>query len=745
MGVATLSSRVQLPNGFIDITAIDYGSIIRIYIESGGGLFYEFSASEHIHKRHMIEFGLVNGTDPWARTIESGGRQYTILFPALTFTHQHGAEIEFKRHPVDLNIKNSALFHPLQNPAIAPNAGQPLEIKEHKPVYSTQGLNNAPMSYDDGTYVLGPVNQLMRTGPAWNGQAGKSNQWFSRSRNSMVVSSNKLAPNMGNMSRWQGNRMGFFYHERAGSGAWDAGSDVDTTIWSNKNYAGPKRFYEENLDYESYHACTTSVNGVGLVVATDVKGDFYIHKVADEGDAPDYIKVEPPYPSWVTSHTYMSRWEWNFNSTGTKVVGVPVNSVKDSTTSWQYMEHRLEGEGGTSCALKYPHPPEKWDIEDYEWYTDPIYQTYQRIMWTRDNTPGLVEFAIHIEVNDDGELTGASLALLQDDWFKSSGTYYIAADYEYNTDALITQTLEAYTDVPLTVPDNYTGDYMDFYAINNDDGNEDFMWWAPSNTNPETTAPRLDVIWKLNRDGVVVSEECLVRDFPIIKAHRDQSGLGPIGEEICGDTFTARIYDVYRVCQHGYFDPGDYFKYSQCITACDMRSVSYTVLSLGYDDKTHKLYANGHLLKTVNTGTTEVDVSDKPTHTVKVPYADIYAYWYSFQSFNSHFSGIHSHPEGHLAVCATDYYGPDAPCNDPYSYNAGPRTIPLVMLDYIRCADGSEGTHKDLFNETFAQTRDYDYYYQPQNMEENWLEPPNYQQAVDIGSFCTQGIWRTFK
>ena len=738
IGIDLLSSHVDLPNGYIKVKAsLDYTEA-EIYVEPQGGLFYEFTASDHVSASTF--------TDPHLETegvpIEVDGVTYLVLWPSLTFVKLHMADIEFKYNPLYIANPPEDFFFPLQEPAKAPNTGKPAKIKKYDPRFSVTGLNDAPTYWatepdDDGIqYIRGPLPGLARLQGTWNRQCMQPYVWYFNRGKMFVTSSNKLAPNMGNSHHVASSIMQNYPFVRNMQGSIDVGPDTDTLVFGKAYAKAIAVAKTDSLDYEMHHGVTVTVNGVSLFILTDVKGDFYVHKTSDSPDKIEYIKVTPPYPSWVSYDTFNGRWEWNFDSTGLRVVGCPYHSDSQAPkTEWQYMELD-EVDASNPCWREFPHAPDSIDIEDPRWFTDPVFREYGHINYARRQQTGICEFKIEIQISDDGELQDVKMHLLQHDWFGASGTYYVAADYEHNTDALITQHIEVYTEKPLVNRPEFSNDYMDLR-----DSSGVFTWWDSSNpcALPDHST-EMDVIWTMKRDGVEIAREPLLVGLPLRRGHTEQHGLGHVEDQICGDDWIGRNYDISERLNYGTC-LSHLYKNGQTITAVDMKSVSYTVLTLGYDHKTHRLYSNGHLLKEVSTGDESVEPA-VPKGKVRTPYHEIYSYWRYLNMYHLHSSSIRSHPHGHLAVCAVDYYGSDAPCNAPWDHSAlEERTIKLVTLDYIRLADGSETTHKELFNEAFKQDRDYTYYYEPIYDPERG----NVFQAHDVGSFGVSGVWRLFK
>jgi hypothetical protein len=79
---------------------------------------------------------------------------------------------------------------------------------------------------------------------------------------------------------------------------------------------------------------------------------------------------------------------------------------------------------------------------------------------------------------------------------------------------------------------------------------------------------------------------------------------------------------------------------------------------------------------------------------------------------------INSHPQGHWSINGT--------FNDDSNGD----------LDVIQAYSGTKPKerlkHKDMFNKAFDQSRDYTFYGTGQSIDS------------DTGTFCSQGIWKTF-
>jgi len=719
-GVSVLSRYFKVPDGYIDIHMTDYATNVRIHVESGGGLFYDFIATDHVTNRGAIAYDpeLYNGG---GKVITVDGVSIVVFNDSNTAIQVHGVEAKFNEQK-----ENKLLKFPLNDPALAPRFGKKINTLGVKGRLSSTGLNGAPTKasskYPAGTSIL----TRMHMPYIYNVQAAPEYKWYEETGKILVVSGLKCSS--ANTMDWTQEAMGDFPSRKHADSAIDIGGDIDTQLFSSTTADGINT--EENtLDFEMAHSCVRTVDGLQLFIVTDVKGDLYVYKTSDPSSAPNYIKVQPPYPSWVSPYTYNARWTWDFNKDGTKMVAVPYNSEMSNTISVEDHEWLPSG-----CGPYFTVPPEKYTIEDAEYFNLQYYASHGHNGYIRKNSPGYVEFQIDIQVVD-GDVSKVDLVLLRSDWHGASGIYYLAAAYEYNTDDLILQTIEAYTDVPL-VGTPISDSYMDTFWT--DISGDDWYQWKSLYTSYQTE-PKIDVIWKLVREGTVISKETLLREFPL--ARTGHLFYGFTGQ--CSDAFRGKMYDIYLLANTGQFGL-EYFKYSQAIEACDMKSATYAVRSYDYYRKGYKIISNGYTLKS---GGDTVDMSNLPSYGNKVVHPEILGYWASIQIKSDFFNFIDTHPDGHMAMCIPDYYQADAPVEAWWDDIANVAVEPPnEMIDYIRLADGSEGTHKDMFNEAFKQNRDYQFYYDPMYLPvPGWPNLPNAKDTHnDRGSFAVSGIWRTF-
>lgn len=716
-GVSVLSRYFKVPDGYIDIHMTDYATNVRIHVESGGGLFYDFIATDHVTNRGAIAYDpeLYNGG---GKVITVDGVSIVVFNDSNTTIQVHGVEAKFNEQK-----ENKLLKFPLNDPALAPRFGKKIDTLGVKGRLSSTGLNGAPTKasskYPSGTSIL----TRMHMPYIYNVQAAPEYKWYEEKGKILVVSGLKCSS--ANTMDWTQEAMGDFPSRKHADSAIDIGGDIDTQLFSSTTADGINT--EENtLDFEMAHSCVRTVNGLQLFIVTDVKGDLYVYKTSDPSSAPNYIKVQPPYPSWVSPYTYNARWTWDFNKDGTKMVAVPYNSEMSSTISVE--DHEWPPEFTNSCAAFFDIPPELYTIEDPEYFSSPYYANNGHNGYIRRNTPGYVEFSINITVTDM-ELDRVDLVLLRSDWYGNSGIYYRGAAYEYNTDDLILQTVEAYTDKPLD-PTPISNSYMDL-VYKDINGDYQIQWTSTSAFYDQL--PKIDVIWKILREGVVIAKETLLREFPLARNSHTFTGL----DGRCSDVFFSKMYDIYLLANTGAIGQ-QYFKYSQVIEACDMKSVTYAVRSYDYSKKGYKIISNGYTLKS---GGDTVDMSNVADYSIKVMHPEILGYWASIQIKSDFFNFIDTHPDGHMAMCIPDYYQADAPIEAWWDSIANVAVEPPnEMIDYIRLADGSEGTHKDMFNEAFKQNRDYQFYYDPMYLG----NPESEYTHQDRGSFAVSGIWRTF-
>ena len=728
LNVANLNRLFQLPDGFIEISITPLTTNVRIHVEEKGGIFYDFVASDHITNEGALAYDpyLYNGG---GKIITVDGISLRVMDYANTTIQVHGVEVKFHDREVGDDLK-----FPLQNPALAPRHGKKLVTKSVTGRCSSTFLNGAPYYADLEKYPDGTANLLTRMPMPhiWNVQAAPQYKWYGKDM--LVVSGLKISA--ANSMSWTQEAMGDFPTRKHADSAIDIGGDIDTQLF--KSEFDPGVYTErDTLDYEMAHSCVRTVDGVELFIVTDVKGDLYVYKTSDPSNAPAYVKVSPPYPAWVSDHSYNARWGWDFNSDGTKMVAVPYNSEVSSDVSVE--DHEQLETGSTSCTPLMPYPPEYYDIEDPEYFSDLWYFQNGHNGYIRKNTPGFVEFDINISIVE-GEINQVQLVLGRNDWYGESGVYYTSAAYEYNSDALMVTTVEAFTDVLLEGTPT-SDSYMDTYYT--DVSDDEHKQWT-STPGSYGSLEKIDVIWKMIRkieldaepgaEDEIVSQETLLRDFPLAREQHNFTGLSTGG---CDDNFSSKLFDIYLLANTGNHGL-TYFKYMQVIEACDLKSATYAVRSYDYYNKGYRIISNGHVLKS---GGDVVDMSNLASHAVPVVHPEILGYWASIQIKSDFFNFIDTHPDGFMAMCIPDYYQADAPIEAWYdNINLVPLEPPNEMIDYIRMADGSEGTHKDLFNKAFNDNRQYEDYYAPMYLGQYQIESTH----EDRGSFAVTGVWRKF-
>ena len=741
-----LSRRFQLVDGFIDIHMTQVTVQIHIHVEEGGGFNYDFVASDHVTNRGSVPYdnNIYNGSI--GEVVEVDGLYFLVVPGANTVLQAHGVEVEFTTY----QEKESYQF-PLLDPTTAPKAGKKFRARKVKAKCSSTGLGGSPTTADPEKYPLGNANLLTRMPypNMWNVQAAPQYKWYTEK--GVVISGLKVSG--ANSMSWTSDTLGNFTSRKHADPSIDIGSDIDTQSYKGKNKTTTR---ETNLDEQMAHSCVRVVDGVELFLVTDVKGDLYVYKTSDPAEAPVYVKVQPPYPSWVSAYSYNARWTWDFNSTGTKMIAVPYNSDKGAEPRLALDDYEWIKEDGGSCepALGSP-PPEFYTIEDIEFFNHPFYLDNGHNAFMRKNIPGFVEFNIEILIVD-GEINQVILTLEDEDTFAVSGKYYIGAAYEYNTDMRVFQTIEAKTDVALVHsndPENKS--YMDTFYYAADDPLEEnhFLEW--NYHGDYSDLPKIDVVWNLWRDveptpvnpdpdPEIVSHETLLRDFPL--ARYSQIFTGMPGSYSCSDRFAGKMYEIaFLAGKNGIAEI--FFKYAQGIDACCMKSMTYVVRSYDFSTKGWRIISNGHELKAggitaagVDVDYNTVDMSNVISNTVPVTHPEILGYWGNMNVKQDFFNYIDTHPSGHMAMCIPDYYQVDAPIEAWWDAIAGvPVEPPNQMIDYIRLSNGSEGTHKELFNKAFKTSRDYQYYYDPMNLG-GYLGETTHE---DRGSFAITGIWRT--
>ena len=200
--VSVLSRHFSVTDGYIDIHMTDFATNIHIYIEPGGGLFYDFVATDHVTNRGDIAYDpeLYNGG---GKVITVDGISIVVFENANTTIQAHGAEIKFKDKKRD-----GKLAFPLSDPTLAPLYGKKLTSISNKGICSSSGLNNAPSTPKKGYTGNSSVLTRMHMSDIYNVQAAPEYKWYDGTGNILVVSG--LKSSSSNTMAWTQEAMGDF-------------------------------------------------------------------------------------------------------------------------------------------------------------------------------------------------------------------------------------------------------------------------------------------------------------------------------------------------------------------------------------------------------------------------------------------------------------------------------------------------------------------------------------------------------
>jgi hypothetical protein len=413
-----------------------------------------------------------------------------------------------------------------------------------------------------------------------------------------------------------------------------------------------------------------AVQGNWMIV-TDSHGRFHTFprgKYQDREGAYQYTvpnelvkTATPPYPAWVTlpstSTAAQVEWVWVFNKDATKAVTVALNRATDGG---YVLNPLLYGER----AL----PVQASDVAQFH----PDY-----CVAARNDTPGLLEFGI--TVDEEGDL---AFELLTEDYFGTSGRWYIDAAYLLDDDRLVTAECECYA------PTDYTNAAV---------------------VTAETGGQTFDNIWAF----YVVKDRA---DVELFRYTQDvEARLG--WQEYSGS-----------VANNGYGAPASYS--GKRLEVNSMPTPTYYHISERWGTElstlSWRLTSNSHLrtdpfpldwnYRLVHLAADVIDPiigHTAPTMTLPVGYVRVtsalvvgmFALRDSWAKFRQSFS---VHPKGHWSFY--DHYA----CRQ---YGA--------VFDIVAQNGKDRKTHRELFNTAYGLTREYNFY----------------AGLTDVGGFRIAGIW----
>lgn len=368
-GVATLTQRVMLPNGWAIIKIRRGRRKYFIYTEPGGP-GYEFFSSEDIY---IFPYGSPPHNDPQAD-----------LYICGKFSWHKAEGGEIKSQPLVEFCGESC-----------PDDNLTLEVTW--PVVDCDSV-----AYED----------LTKTPTGWQNQRSWEHVWYpGNSGGTFVISAAGAVPgysSIGKLSRWNagvGEVQKRFFE--------DVGFDLKPGLYGYRATT-PSAYGAPALTEPNYYrrACTLVKDGITFIVMTDSEGEFYFWKAAvyagNEVPQGEYVKATPPYPTWADRPN--GKQFWNFNKDGTKAVCCPFTRYdapnrKNGDASYKYSLNtflRADVSWPEACRTR---------AKEYE--------------------PGIFEISIDVIIYADGSFEPV-LTSIREERFSVNGHYSVAADYLIN-------------------------------------------------------------------------------------------------------------------------------------------------------------------------------------------------------------------------------------------------------------------------------------------------------------------------
>lgn len=568
---------------------------------------------------------------------------------------------------------------------------------------------------------------------AWQDQKFFEHAWHANNDGkSLVTSCQAQAPGLAGQCNWM-SPYNFRRIANAGSMVSDFGLDVWPTLYTKSStVSGAPQLDQEWVWYR--RAAVQTVGGRQFFIHTDNYGRFQVYPVKDYSlgntvaaivPIGSYKQYTPPYPGWATvpdpsDYTkQVNDWLWRFNKDATKCVSVPYHSDYSSGfAKTLYNQQFLATLTPAAVAA-----------------SDPAYAN--AIVAAHEDTPGLVEFGIAINVTGDGDLDfDVTFTLLRNSYFADSGRFFFDAAYflkdveniGIGEDTLITAEVKCLYPNGYRIAASADGFYLD-----------------------QTANVQGSIVINANDASLVSTQKFLFPTFPggnaqffTLSGYENAGGsefafAGP--GSVGGDVhyidpvthsptvlFTGSAGPAIYTPPSPPFTPGTYGAQLGFLYALELSTLS---LCYEVDDQV----AGTGFVSLVAYGT-EVYRDTFPlgyTHPASPwPVPDTVmpsARWYQYlldSTLNTEWGmGFSVHPLGHWA------FGANAAINN------NPTLAGALDWISVKEADGtrSKYLHKDLFNKAFGQARDYSFYDTAFPGEALW----------DQGSFRTQGIWVTFR
>ena len=485
-------------------------------------------------------------------------------------------------------------------------------------------------------------------------------------------------------------------------------------------------------------AAVHSASGRQFFISTDNYGRFQIYPLkdysADGNIVHVYYQLTPPYPAWVTVpppadvNCLINDWLWRFNKDATKCVSIPYHSAFGGGF-YKYLDGVAYFATLTATSAALVHP-------SYASHVIPA----------REDTPGLVEFGIEIEITGPDEFDFIPhFTVLRTEHFDDNQRFFFDAAYTLPDvehaaedpnfvpeDTLVTAEIECKYAAGYYTATSVDGNYRDSA------GNVTGDWVI--NLNDASLVPSREVHRVPTLPG-----QC--RQF-LTPAGRDNplAEESEIGSMLPFGTGTPVMTYVPSGGPVGYQPPSpfppvdtDFLLHSyqgSLLFALELSTLAwnYELHDTTAGTYSKRLYVYGEQVFK------EDGVFTEPEAPLGWPAADtkmLPVKWYQYLlnvTINTEFgSGFSVHPHGHWAHSVNAEQG-----GTHLAPEFGAAWAPQLDLISVKAPNGggrSAYKHRDLFNAAFGQTREYLFYTEAYPGKQFW----------DMGSFRSAGIWVTYR
>lgn len=614
-----------------------------------------------------------------------------------------------------------------------------------KPLYSTTLVPAA----DDpwllrSTEAVNSADSGQITWYSWQHQKFFEHVWHSGT-SSIVTSTQAQLPGVSNQCNWNSPYFGVWFSYN-GAAVADTGLDAPPVQYTSAGLTvGAPELESQWLFWR--RAAVHTAGGRQFFVMADNYGRFHVYPVKTRtpsypeylAHAGEYKTYTPPYPAWVTvpdignSLQTVNNWQWRFNSDATKCVSIPFHA-EPNTDFKKYISQSAPSPYATML-----HPESTATI-------DPAY-----LLTAHDDTPGLVEFGIAIEITGPGEMDyEATFTLLRTEYFTDNYRFffdaaYFLADVEkigIAADTLMTAEIQCKVpaglyEAEMFIPSTATVRAVDgvrnmqsHCVLNSNDADMvpterlRFHAWTPlSMMYPNGTFirtygyPTVAVAPVITPPGYTY----LGNSIPTTSGPVTYFPVGPLVYSDAVDPTTGPGIIEQRT---GYLWALELSTLSVLYSSSDyygtqekyMRGMSFGVEFYRYDFPPLTARSSPPLLDPV-----ETVPSARPYQTVLNALLAVE----SGQGFNVH-------PDGHWSLAIAGLLG------NSVNLAANSSDLDWISVVTSRHEDGTpvraRYRHKELYNTAFGQTRDYTYYV-----------PGADPSLIDRGGFRTFGIWVSFR